>query len=134
MTELALLLDYSERPRVDDWSLRSALTRYAQPQPARVGALLELVRRIEFGLKPHVKALEKGDVPDDPLVAGLLDAMRELDAVGDRLASWATDPFGAEPPDAEVDRAIASVAKQLDAVGAPHETRERPPPRARKRG
>ena len=44
--ELAALLDYAERPRVDDWSLRAALTRYAQPQPQRASDLIEVMRRV----------------------------------------------------------------------------------------
>jgi hypothetical protein len=31
------LLSYAELPRIDDWSLRSVLTRLAQPEPVRSG-------------------------------------------------------------------------------------------------
>ena len=48
--ELAQLLDFAERPHVDNWSLRAALVRYAQPQPQRVEDLLDLVRRIQAAL------------------------------------------------------------------------------------
>jgi len=116
--ELAALVDYAERPRVDDWSLRSAITRYAQPQPVRASAVLELVRRIEFALKPHTKLVEKeglalwaaltsddDDDSDDGQVVGLLRAMVELDGLGDVLATWAVDrasrsPGRPAPPDA----------------------------------
>ena len=133
--ELARLLDFAERPRARDWSLRAALTRYAQPQPQRVGDLLELVRRIEFALRPllkaverdghaHWEALQRGD--DDPVV-GLLQAMVELDGLGDVLATWAADPGAGERPDAAVDAVIADVAARLERLGVPREERTRPP-------
>jgi hypothetical protein len=140
--ELARLLDYQERPRVDDWSLRSALTRYAQPQPQRVGAVLEVVRRIDFSLRPHLKAVEKegpaiwqalqspsaGD-----LVVELLRITMDLDRLGDRLAAWAADPTG-ERPDADVDAAVATATARLEALGVPREERQRPSGRGRGRG
>ena len=131
--ELTLLLDYAERPRDHDWSLRAALCRYAQPQPERVSTVLDLVRRTEFALAPHLKAIER-DGPDhwrtvesgeatsgvDPLVAGLLGAMVELDRLGDVLAGWAVDRAG-ERPDAAVDTVTAEVGQRLDDLGVPHE-------------
>src|SRR5690606_7747093 len=61
-TALAELVELSERPRVDDWSLRAALVRYAQPEPVRVSQVMELVRRIEAALQPHMKLLaERGE-------------------------------------------------------------------------
>jgi hypothetical protein len=118
----AQLLEFAERPRVNDWSMRAALCRYAQPQPARVGAVLDLVRRIEFALAPHEKAIDKGGV-DDPFVNGLLDAIAELDRLGDILATWAVDRAG-ERPDAAVDAAIANVARRLTDLGVPHEDQD----------
>src|SRR5262249_55341345 len=56
--ELARLIDFAERPRVDDWSLRAALVRYAQPEPQRAARLLEVVRRAEGALNRHGKLLE----------------------------------------------------------------------------
>lgn len=143
--ELARLVDLAERPRVDDWSLRSALVRYAQPEPGKVRDLLELVRRIEFALRPHAKLLEKqgpavwaalggadpGDVP--PLVVGVLQASTDLDAVGDVLADWAAQRTD-HRPDAAVADAIGTVAKALDELGVASEEWERPPPGARRRG
>jgi hypothetical protein len=143
--ELARLLDYAERPRVKDWSLRAALCRYAQPQPERVRTVLDLMRRTEFALAPHLKAVE-ADGPDhwhaveageamadvDPLVAGLLGAMAELDRLGDVLAAWAVDRAG-ERPDAAVDAVAAQVAQRLEDLGVPREDqsarRQRRPPR-----
>ena len=139
--ELARLLDFAERPRAHDWSLRAALTRYAQPQPQRVSDLLELVRRIEFALKPHTKLLERegpalwqaveaGDEATGPdaSVVGLLRAMAEIDRLGDVLAAWAVDRAG-EPPDADVDAVTADVARRLEDLGVPREERHRPPGR-----
>jgi len=115
-------LDFTERPRPPEgWSLRAALTRYAQGQPRRVGDLLEVVRRIQFGL---------GKVDAD-----LQPCIDEIETVADALAVWAADPWHAHRPDAEVDAVIASVTGQLDALGVPVEERPTRPPRgARGRG
>ncbi|HYL52409.1 MAG TPA: hypothetical protein VEZ15_10595, partial [Acidimicrobiia bacterium] len=51
--ELARLVDFAERGRTSDWSLRAALVRYAQPQPQRVNDILDLVRRVEWALDQH---------------------------------------------------------------------------------
>ena len=131
--ELARLLDYAERSRAKDWSLRAALCRYAQPHPVRVSTVLDLMRRIEFALGPHTKAIEldgpahwqaaeTGDaVPGvDPLVGGLLGAMVQLDGLGDVLAAWAGDRAGGRP-DAAVDAVTDEVGRRLADLGVPHE-------------
>ncbi len=103
-------LDFTERPRPPaGWSLRAALTRYAQGQPTRVGDLLEVVRRIQSGLG-------KVDVDLQPCID-------EIEVVADTLAVWAADPWHAHRPDAEVDAVIASVTRQLDSLGVPVEER-----------
>jgi hypothetical protein len=139
--QLAQLVEYAERPRVDDWSLRAALTRYAQPQPQRVSDLLDLVRRIEFALGSHRATLEQdgpelwhaaaspGGAPPGDRLVGLLRAMVALDRVGDELAAWAAEP-SSERPDVAVQAAIDDVGRQLDELGIPHEER-RPPTRSR---
>jgi hypothetical protein len=135
--DLARLVDFSERARTDDWSLRSALVRYAQPQPQRVNDILDLVRRVEWALGKQSKrveregaelwsALESGDDGDE-LVA-LLRAAQELDGLGDVVVAWAVDRSG-ESPDARVDAVVTDVGQRLDALGIPHE--ERPGPRNR---
>jgi hypothetical protein len=140
--ELAQLVAFSERPRAGDWSLRSALTRYAQPQPQRVSVVLDSVRRIEFALQPQSArlakegaalwaAVEDGDGDGDVLV-GLLGAAAQLDALGDTLAAWAIDRTGPSP-EATVDATAAEVERRLDDLGIPREERERPPG-ARSRG
>lgn len=60
------LVDYAESSRVGDWSLRSALVRFAQPEPTRAGAVLELIRRTDGALKPHRRLLESTVVPTHP--------------------------------------------------------------------
>ena len=135
---LAQLLEFAERSRVGDWSLRSALTRYAQPQPQRVSDVLDLVRRIEFAMgayRPTVerdgraiwKAVEAaaGGGSKDQLI-GMLLAMQELDRLGDVLAAWANDP-ASERPDAAVDAVVSDVRRRLDALDLPREQRQRPP-------
>ena len=139
--ELARLLDTAERPRAAGWSLRAALTRYAQPQPQRASDVIEPLRRIDFALRPHTKLLEKqgeavwkavtGESSDgeaDPVVVGLLRALTELDRLGDVLAAWAVDRAG-ERPDGDVDVVVADVNARLDELGVPHE--EGPRPRGR---
>jgi hypothetical protein len=140
--ELARLLDTAERSRTGDWSLRSALTRYAQPQPRRVGAVLEVLRRTTGALHPHLKhlrsegqalwdALDAPPAEDDDPALGLLRALAALDQLGDRLAAWAVD-WRSPGPDEEVDAVVARLAADLDALGVPRETRDeraRPPRR-----
>jgi hypothetical protein len=139
--ELARLVDFAERPRIRDWSLRSALVRYAQPEPQRVNDILELVRRVDAALGKNAaalankgpafgNALEQGGEGPDPYVMGVLRAARELDALGEVLAGWAVDRAG-DRPNADVDRVVADVAEQLDALGVPREER---PPGPRNRG
>src|SRR5690349_3551130 len=57
--ELAQLLDFAERSHTENWSLRAALVRYAQPQPQRVNDLLELVRRIQGALGAQSRILQR---------------------------------------------------------------------------
>ena len=63
------LVQYAESSRVGDWSLRSALVRYAQPEPARASAVLELVRRTDGALKPLGKVLERSETATDPALS-----------------------------------------------------------------
>jgi hypothetical protein len=139
---LARLVDFSERPRTKDWSLRAALVRYAQPEPKRVSDLLDLVRRTEGAMAAHRarlerdgeriwSALESGDVDDaDKDVVAILRVVEVLDRLGDVLAEWAVDISDPRPDD-EVDEVLDEVAQQLDILGVPHEER---PPGPRNRG
>jgi hypothetical protein len=140
--ELARLLDFAERPRADEWSLRAALVRYAQPEPERAARLLEVVRRAEGALHRHSKLLERegpaiwatlSDDPPSPTgthrdVTELLLATAEIDQLGDRLATWAVNRAG-KRPDTEVDEVVTDAAHRLDTLGVPREERDSPPRR-----
>lgn len=135
--ELSRLVDLSEWPRHQGWSLRASLVRYAQPQPSRAAAVLQVVRRIDAVLHGQRRVLERegpavwaavqagepGPLPD------LLRAVVPLDRLADRITTWAPERAG-ERPDAEIDAVVAEVTASLDALGIPHEQRE--PPRTRR--
>lgn len=55
------LLNYAEAPYEGDWTFRSALMRLAQPHPERVGAVLQLSRRLDAPLH-HVRRTLEGHV------------------------------------------------------------------------
>lgn len=61
----ASLLNYAERSRAGDWSMRSALTRYAQPQPTGAARVLTLVRRLDAVLHQVLRQLEQHTVVCD---------------------------------------------------------------------
>jgi hypothetical protein len=142
--ELARLLDTAERSRVGDWSLRSALTRYGQFQPVRVGAVLEVLRRCTGALRPHMRRIRKDGhalwaaidgEPGDDAALRLLQTLRALDSLADTLAGWALDPT-APTPDDQVDGVVGRLSAQLDDLGVPRETRDlrAGPPRRGPRG
>lgn len=141
--QLARLIDFAERPRTRDWSLRAALVRYAQPEPERANRILELVRRIEWALRSHRRAIERagqeiwsalqGDADGAARhadVVALLDVTSEFDRLGDMLAGWAVDVVG-ERPNAAVDAVTEAVARRLDELGVPREEQPTRPPRRR---
>jgi hypothetical protein len=136
--ELAQLLDAAERPRAQNWSLRAAITRYAQPQPQRASDVIELLRRIESALHSHSKLFERegnavwdavrseGDSGAvDAFVVDVLRCLVDIDRLGDVLAEWAVDRVG-ERPDAAVDDVVADVTGRLEALGVKREERPRP--------
>jgi hypothetical protein len=143
--ELDRLVDFSERPRTDDWSLRAALVRYAQGDPVRVRELMEQVRRIEgvFGARRKVlerdgpelwAALTDGGPIADGEPRGLVEVLRvavSIDTLADTLASWAVARAGVRP-DQAVDEVTAAAAARLDELGVAREHRE--PPRGAGRG
>ena len=130
--ELARVVDFAERSRVGDWSLRSALVRYAEGQPERVSRVLESVRRLDAALHPHGRVLERRGVElwsavdggatdaEDVALVELLKVAIELDRLGDALAGWADDRTGPRPDDT-VDAIAGAVAAQLDELGVPRE-------------
>ncbi len=142
--ELARLLDAAERPRSANWSLRAALTRYAQPEPQRSSDVIELLRRIEGALRPHAKLLERsgpsvwaalhgsaecagdGRAAVEPSVLELLRLLRAVDELGDELAAWAVDRGAGARPDGAVDNVVHEVSAALDQLRVPHEEPPRP--------
>ena len=140
--ELARLIDVAERPRAGNWSLRAALTRYGQPQPQRSHDLIEVLRRIEVGVRQAAKTFEdhgpslwsaldagEGHAGEHGGALELLRVIRDVDQVGDALAGWANDK--SQPrPDAEIDSVAADAMRRLDALGVPREE-GRPPQRRR---
>jgi hypothetical protein len=136
--ELARLLDFAECGRAENWSLRAALVRYAQPEPERAARILEVVRRTDAAHRRHGRLFERDgptvwmtlteDEPSPSVGADLIELLRatiELDRLGDLLATWAIDRTG-ERPVREVDKVTADVERRLDLLGVPREERERP--------
>ncbi len=81
------LLNFSEVTYDGDWSLRSALCRLAQPEPVRVGRILQSIRRLEVVLHHAQQALERHAASCTRPTASLVAA---LDARSDE--STATYP------------------------------------------
>jgi hypothetical protein len=142
---LARLLTFAERPRAGDWSLRSALVRYAQGKPQRVSDLLDVVRRVEGALHANGRAIRANGIAiwaavaqeaessdeDARFLVGLIRAIVPIDTLADDLADWAVDRFG-PPPDGHVDEVTADVARRLDQLGVQREERAGRPPRGRR--
>lgn len=115
------LVGFADEPRDQDWSLRSALVRFAQPEPTRAGAVLELVRRTEGALK-HA---------DGHRTEQLVPVVADLVAIAEALVAWAIDRQGPPPIDVVEDHGARAHAA-LEALGVPRE--QGPPPGARRRG
>lgn len=95
------LAGYAEWPHVDDWTLRSALVRLAQPEPLLGGALLEAARRLDAALHPLTRSLEQhlvvcdaglSSVTDDAPAVGGTPAEPYVDARATDLARLAAHP------------------------------------------
>jgi len=93
--------------------MRSALVRFAQPEPALASVLLGAMRRLDAVLA-HLPA------GDDPAVPPLLDVAALLDELGDTLAAWA-DCGIADPPTDAVAATAAAVTRRMDELGVPVE-------------
>ena len=107
------LVDYAESSRTGDWSLRSALVRYAQPEPARASAVLELVRRTDGALKPFARVLQGTEGATDPA----------LDAAG--FSSGSFEPSARARVDArtaDLARVAVRSPEGLDRVLAEYES------------
>ncbi|MGF1597624.1 MAG: hypothetical protein ACFCVK_11955 [Acidimicrobiales bacterium] len=59
------VIEVGERSHTEDWTLRSALVRFAQPEPVRAAAVLELVRRCDGAVRPLVRGLDDTTVVAD---------------------------------------------------------------------
>lgn len=81
------ILNYAEAPRVDDWTLRSALVRLAQPHPLRSEAVLQLVRRLDAALKPVIRPLQHHGVHTQRSIPGGAQYIADT-----RLVDMAADP------------------------------------------
>lgn len=106
------LIDFEEAPRAGDWTLRSALVRYAQPEPTRAAAVLHLVRRLNAVLRPLGRAIDAQAVWCDRAVAA--------DAATGSVAPEPLDPY----PDGrvtDVARLVRGDPDVLDAVVAGYE-------------
>lgn len=102
---MALLVDYAERARTHEWTLRSALVRYAQIAPERASVVLELIRRTDGALHHLQGHPERVTAQDEPVLA----VAAVLDGLGDVLARWA-DERGAPPHDEVEDQARAAAS------------------------
>lgn len=141
--ELARLVDYAERPRAGDWSLRAALVRYAQFRPGHVRDLMDLVRRLDQALHDQAKvlaregerlwqALGSGSSPLTGEAGFVLELLRlavVLDELADEVVRWAEHREG-ELPDLAVEAAVARVGARLLELGVGPEERVRPPRRS----
>ncbi len=59
------LLNYGEAPHQGDWTLRSALVRLAQPDPVRVGSVIEAMRRLDAAIGHASRVLSRHGVTCD---------------------------------------------------------------------
>lgn len=127
-SQVERLTDFAERPRTDDWSLRSAVVRYAQVAPQRASVVLELIRRTDGALKHLAKHPERAETDD----AKLLDVAAMLDDIGDTLATWAIER--GDPPHEKVETIGRRAATALGNLGIPRETRDGRRPPGQRRG
>lgn len=109
------LAAFAESPRAGDWSLRAALVRYAQPEPSRASAVLELIRRTDGAVKPFHRVLDSTECATDPgLAAPERSPAPRVDARAADLA-----------------RVAVRSPEQLDRVVAEYESVERLAPEER---
>lgn len=99
------LLNYGEAPHRGDWTMRSALVRLAQRDPARVGALLQVSRRLDAPLHHVARALRSHPATCDR-------------AMADEAWDGATD-LGPGPADPYPDIRTADLARAMGAVADP---------------
>ena len=100
------LVNYAESSRAGDWSLRSALVRLAQPEPARVAGVLELVRRLDAVLHHLARPLERHTV--------ICDRSLTLDGASETPSGWEL----AEPADPYPDTRVADLVRLASSAGS----------------
>ncbi len=101
--EAMTLLQVAESPRAQDWTLRSALVRFAQAQPELSGAILESVRRAQRAI--------------DPLGRQLMGRA----VMTDRRLSLDADGGLADPAEPVADIRTADLARLARAIGQGHD-------------
>ena len=99
------LVNYAESSRAGDWSLRSALVRLAQPEPARVAGVLELVRRLDAVLHHLARPLERHTV--------VCDRSLTLGAITEEASGWQL----ADPGEPYPDTRVAELVRLATAAG-----------------
>lgn len=105
--ETRSLLNYAEAPHTDDWTMRSALVRLAQRDPARVGALLQVSRRLDAPLHHVARTLQANPAMCDDALA---EAVWHADRAGS-LSDALVEPY----PDVRIADLARAVAAGLDA-------------------
>lgn len=100
------LLNYAESSRAGDWSLRSALVRLAQPEPARVAGVLEIVRRLDAVLHHLTRPLERHTVTCDRSLT--------IQAASEVPAGWEL----AHPGDPYPDTRVADLVRLAISAGS----------------
>lgn len=115
--ETHTLLQVSESPRADDWTLRSALVRFAQPEPELASAILESVRRAQTALDPMARELVRhGAITDRRLavaadggLAPVVDPLTDVRAAD--LARLVRDRSNGHLPPADLIEAYDTAAE-----------------------
>ncbi len=104
---------FAEAPRTAEWTLRSALVRFAQPEPVRAAALLDLVRRCEWAIHPLVRVIERHLVLGDCRPS--LPSRAENTSGGDDPAGEHVDGWVAvNSPDRRVEARIVDLARLVN--------------------
>lgn len=100
------LPELAEAMRATGWSFRSALVRFAQPEPLRGAAIVELIRRAEMAMKPLAPTLDDGRLtavvrlapsPERANTAAIDAALTALAAVVDDADGLPADAGAALP-------------------------------------
>jgi hypothetical protein len=105
------LVNFEESARPGDYTMRSALVRFAQPEPARAAALLHLVRRLNATQQSVSRPLEANTVNADAALT--IEAMVGSDGDWDLAAP--AEPY-ADTRLADLARLARSAPADFDAI------------------